>query len=155
MRQIITSSLIVLTVVLWAAGLWQLSGRLSGTDLLCAAAPAALALLLLIGLMASGRIFARRDSVRRAFSAVLAVTLLFSIALVYADSFIFSNEIFMRLLEIWRLDIFYQERFAYTLALAAAIVHPVLFIVAGVGLLCLPPPKDGFETDRINFPNTH
>ena len=64
--------------------------------------------------------------------------------LVYADIFVFSGEIFERGLAIWRLDIFYQERFAYTLAFAGGIVHPILFIIAGVGLLCLPPPKDGF-----------
>ena len=81
---------------------------------------------------------------RRVFSAVLAVTLLLTIGLVYADIFVFSGEIFERGLAIWRLDIFYQERFAYTLAFAGGIVHPILFIIAGVGLLCLPPPKDGF-----------
>lgn len=75
---------------------------------------------------------------------VLAVTLLLTIGLVYADIFVFSGEIFERGLAIWRLDIFYQERFAYTLAFAGGIVHPILFIIAGVGLLCLPPPKDGF-----------
>ena len=74
----------------------------------------------------------------------LAVTLLLTIGLVYADIFVFSGEIFERGLAIWRLDIFYQERFAYTLAFAGGIVHPILFIIAGVGLLCLPPPKDGF-----------
>ena len=79
------------------------------------------------------------------FSAVLAVTLLLTIGLVYADIFVFSGEIFERGLAIWRLDIFYQERFAYTLAFAGGIVHPILFIIAGVGLLCLPPPKDGFS----------
>ena len=62
-----------------------------------------------------------------------------------AHLFVFSGEIFERGLAIWRLDIFYQERFAYTLAFAGGIVHPILFIIAGVGLLCLPPPKDGFS----------
>ncbi len=144
MRRAVTFSLVVLTVFLWAASLWRLSVRVTGMDLVCAGIPAALALLLLIGFAVSWRIFNPNDNVRRVFSAVLAVTLLLTIGLVYADIFAFSGAIFERGLAIWRLDIFYQERFAYTLAFAGGIVHPILFIIAGVGLLCLPPPKDGF-----------
>lgn len=128
-----------------AASLWRLSARVTGMDLVYAGIPAGLALLLLIGFAVSGRIFNPNDNVRRVFSAVLAVTLLLTIGLVYADIFVFSGEIFERGLAIWRLDIFYQERFAYTLAFAGGIVHPILFIIAGVGLLCLPSPKDGFS----------
>ena len=144
MRRAVTFSLVVLTAFLWAASLWRLSARVTGMDLVYAGIPAGLALLLLIGFAVSGRIFNPNDNVRRVFSAVLAVTLLLTIGLVYADIFVFSGEIFERGLAIWRLDIFYQERFAYMLAFAGGIVHPILFIIAGVGLLCLPPPKDGF-----------
>ena len=132
MRRAVTFSLVVLTAFLWTASLWRLSARVTGMDLVYA------------GIPVSGRIFNPNDNVRRVFSAVLAVTLLLTIGLVYADIFVLSGEIFERGLAIWRLDIFYQERFAYTLAFAGGIVHPILFIIAGVGLLCLPPPKDGF-----------
>ena len=70
MRRAVTFSLVVLTVFLWAASLWRLSVRVTGMDLVCAGIPAALALLLLIGFAASGRIFNPNDNVRRVFSAV-------------------------------------------------------------------------------------
>ena len=135
MRRSVTFSLVVLTVFLWAASLWRLSARVTGMDLVYAGIPAGLALLLLIGFAVSGRIFNPNDNVRRVFSAVLAVTLLLTIGLVYADIFVFSGEIFERGLAIWRLDIFYQERFAYTLAFAGGAVHDPV----GSLLLCSSP----------------
>lgn len=89
MRRSVTFSLVVLTVFLWAASLWRLSARVTGMDLVYAGIPAGLALLLLIGFAVSGRIFNPNDNVRRVFSAVLAVTLLLTIGLVYADIFVF------------------------------------------------------------------
>lgn len=110
MRRALTFLLILCTLLFWSMSLWTLSARVSGTDFLWCALPAAAGLLMMIGLFASGRIFNPVDRVRRLFSAVLATTLLVVIAC----------------------------------ACAGAWVHPVLFIVAGVGLLCLPPPSDNF-----------
>lgn len=145
MRRTLTFLLMLFTLAFWSAGLWSLSAHLNGESLIYAAAPAAAAFLLMIGLFLSGRIFSPNDAVRRVFSAMLAVTLLLAIALAYADVFFLSGEIFRQGLAIWRLDIFYDERFVLTLAFSAGIAHPVLFIVCGVALLCLPPPKDGFS----------
>ena len=106
MRRAVTFSLVVLTVFLWAASLWRLSARVTGMDLVYAGIPAGLALLLLIGFAVSGRIFNPNDNVRRVFSAVLAVTLLLTIGLVYADIFVFSGEIFERGLAIWAQSVY-------------------------------------------------
>lgn len=147
MRRTLTIALILITLAFWGAGLFALTPHLAGTNLLQASAPAAAAALLLIGLIFSGRIFNPNDSVRRIFSAALSVTLLLTFALVLADAYLLSGELFLRGLELWRLDIYFQERFALSLAFAAAVVHPVLFILTAVGLLCLPPPS-GFTMRR-------
>ena len=134
MRRALTFLLILCTLLFWSMSLWTLSARVSGADFLWCCAPAGAGLLMLIGLFASGRIFNPVDRVRRLFSAALATTLLVVIACV----------IFEKLLGLFNLGIFIDSRLILTLACAGALVHPVLFIIAGVGLLCLPPPSDNF-----------
>lgn len=144
MRRALTFLLILCTLLFWSMSLWTLSARVSGTDFLWCCAPAGAGLLMLIGLFASGRIFNPVDRVRRLFSAALATTLLVVIACVYADVLVLNGVIFEKLLGLFNLGIFIDSRLILTLACAGALVHPVLFIIAGVGLLCLPPPSDNF-----------
>lgn len=144
MRRALTFLLILCTLAFWSASLWTLSARVSGTDFLWCSAPAAFGLLMLIGLFVSGRIFNPVDRVRRLFSAVLATTLLIVIACVYADVLVLNGAVFEKLLGLFNLGIFIDSRLILTLACAGALVHPVLFVIAGVGLLCLPPPSDNF-----------
>ena len=143
MRRALTFLLILCTLLFWSMSLWTLSARVSGADFLWCA-PAGAGLLMLIGLFASGRIFNPVDHVRRLFSAALATTLLVVIACVYADVLVLNGVIFEKLLGLFNLGIFIDSRLILTLACAGALVHPVLFIIAGVGLLCLPPPSDNF-----------
>lgn len=84
------------------------------------------------------------DAVRRRFSTVLALSLLVVVACVYADAFLLHGSLFERGLEIWRLELYVDQRLPLTLAFAGAVCHPVLFIAAAIALLVLPPPKNDF-----------
>ncbi|MDO5530761.1 hypothetical protein [Sutterella sp.] len=144
MRRQLTFALILVTLAYWGASLWTLEPWIHGTEFILACAPAAVAFLMLISFLFSGRIFAPNDKVRRLFSTVLAVTLLIVLACVYVDILMVDGMIFERGLELFRLEIFADRRLPFTLAFAGAIVHPVLFVIAGLGLLALPPPRDSF-----------
>lgn len=144
MRRTLTFALILVTLAFWSMSLWTLSGRLSGEELLWAAAPSLIGLVLMLILYGTKRIFSYNDAVRRRFSTILALTLLVVVACVYADAFFLKGMLFERGLEIWRLELYVDERLPLTLAFAGAVCHPVLFIVAGVFLLIAPPPKNDF-----------
>ena len=144
MRRSLTFALILVTLALWCMSLWTLSGRLSGADLLWAAAPSVIGIILMIELYAAKRIFYYNDAVRRRFSTVLALSLLVVVACVYADAFLLHGSLFERGLEIWRLELYVEQRLPLTLAFAGAVCHPVLFIAAAIALLVLPPPKNDF-----------
>lgn len=66
------------------------------------------------------------------------------IVCVYADAFALNGMIFERGLEIWRLELFVDERLPLTLAFAGAVCHPILFCIAAIALLVLPAPKNDF-----------
>lgn len=144
MRRSLTFALILVTLAFWSMSLWTLSGRLSGADLLWAAAPSVIGLILMFVLYSAKRIFSYNDAVRRRFSTVLALSLLVVVACVYADAFLLHGSLFERGLEIWRLELYVDQRLPLTLAFAGAVCHPVLFIAAAIALLVLPPPKNDF-----------
>ncbi|WP_443743963.1 hypothetical protein [Sutterella sp.] len=144
MRRVLTLALMLAMLAFWGVSLWTLSERLTPAETAVSCTPAAVGLLMLIGFFVSRRIFNPNDRVRRLFSAVLATTLLLTIALVYADVFFFSGEIFHGGLTLLRLEIFTDARPVLTLAFAGAFVHPILFILSGIALLSLPPPSDNF-----------
>lgn len=144
MRRSLTFALVLVTLAFWSMSLWTLSGRLSGADLLWAAAPSVIGLILMFVLYAAKRIFSYNDAVRRRFSTVLALSLLVVVACVYADAFLLHGSLFERGLEIWRLELYVDQRLPLTLAFAGAVCHPVLFIAAAIALLVLPPPKNDF-----------
>lgn len=144
MRRSLTFALILVTLAFWSMSIWTLSGKLAEDALLWAAAPSIVGLALLLVLFAAKRIFSYNDAVRRRFSTVLALTLLVVIVCVYADAFALNGMIFERGLEIWRLELFVDERLPLTLAFAGAVCHPILFCIAAIALLALPAPKNDF-----------
>ena len=144
MRRSLTFALILVTLAFWSMSLWTLSGRLSGADLLWAAAPSVSGLILMFVLYAAKRIFSYNDAVRRRFSTVLALSLLVVVACVSADAFLLHGSLFERGLEIWRLELYVDQRLPLTLAFAGAVCHSVLFFAAAIALLVLPPPKNDF-----------
>lgn len=142
MRQKLTAGLLVVLLFLWAAGLFAFLPRVPAHLEVTCMAPAGVAFLLLVYFFFSGRIFHEGEAVRKRFTAMLATTLLVVLVCAWADLFALQGEIFSGLLEWMRLSIFIRDQAALTLAVAMGFVHPVLFTLCGLAILCLPSKVD-------------
>lgn len=137
MRRFLTAGLLVVLVLLWAAGLFAFLPRVPANLEVRCAAPAGVAFLVLMFFFLSGRIFHRGEAARQRFTAMLATTLLVVLVCAWADLFTLRGEIFSGLLQWMRLSIFIRDQAPLTLAVAIGFVHPVLFTISSFVFLCL------------------
>lgn len=138
MSRLYTILLLLAALVLWGTGLARLSPYLESSALLKDALPAVAGLAALAALVAKGVLTSRMPlEERHPLNSSLALTMLFSIAIAYADLFFLEGRVFDVLLDALGLAFYSsgESKFDVTIGTAFGILHPVLFTLAAVAAL--------------------
>ena len=126
----------VFTLLFWGASLSVLAPHLFGAYFWAALAPAGVGLVLMTVLMLKRCLSGGTQRAKR-FEAMLATSLLFSVAIALVDLTLTDGAMLLRGLALLRLDIFLNARAELTLAWAGGILHPALFTALSMLALCL------------------
>lgn len=138
MSRLYTILLLLAALVLWGTGLSRLAPYLESSALLKDALPAFAGLAALAGLVVKGVLTSRMPlEERHPLNSALALTILFSIVVAYADLFFLDGRVFDVLLDVLGLAFYAsgESKFDVTIGTAFGILHPVLFTIAAVAAL--------------------